>query len=71
LAWAEAFTLVSREQVPDTVFEIARKEFSEKELVDLTMSVSAINGWNRLAISFRTVAGTYQPAPAQGGAKQA
>jgi AhpD family alkylhydroperoxidase len=71
LAWAEAVTLVSREQVPDTVFEIARKEFSEKELVDLTMAVIAINGWNRLAISFRTVAGTYQPAPPQGDAKEA
>ncbi len=69
LAWTEAVTLVSQEQVPDNVFELARKEFSDKELVDLTMAVIAINGWNRLAISFRTVAGTYQPAPPQGGAK--
>ena len=61
LAWTEAVTLVSQEQVPDDVFEIARKEFSDKELVDLTMAVIAINGWNRLAISFREVAGTYQP----------
>ena len=71
LAWTEAVTLVSQEQVPDNVFEIARKEFSDKELVNLTMAVIAINGWNRLAISFRTVAGTYQPAPPQGGAKEA
>jgi AhpD family alkylhydroperoxidase len=71
LAWTEALTLVSQEQVPDNVFEIARKEFSEKELVDLTMAVIAINGWNRLAISFHKVAGTYQPAPPQGGAKEA
>ena len=71
LAWTEAVTLVSQEQVPDNVFEIARKEFSDKELVDLTMAVIAINGWNRLAISFRKVAGTYQPAPPQGGAKEA
>jgi AhpD family alkylhydroperoxidase len=70
LAWAEAVTLVSQEQVPDNVFEIARKQFSDKELVDLTMAVITINGWNRLAISFREVAGTYQPAP-QGGAKEA
>ena len=63
LAWTEAVTLVSQEQVPDNVFEIARKEFSDKELVDLTMAVIAINGWNRLAISFRAVAGTYQPTP--------
>ena len=71
LAWTEAVTLVSHEQVPDNVFEIARQQFSDKELVDLTMAVIAINGWNRLAISFRAVAGTYQPAPPQGGAKEA
>jgi AhpD family alkylhydroperoxidase len=65
LAWTEAVTLVSQEQVPDKVFEIARKEFSDKELVDLTMAVIAINGWNRLAISFRAVAGSYQPAVSQ------
>jgi alkylhydroperoxidase family enzyme len=69
LAWTEAVTLVSQEQVPDKVFEIARKEFSDKELVDLTMAVIAINGWNRLAISFRAVAGSYQPAVSQGGVK--
>jgi AhpD family alkylhydroperoxidase len=70
LAWTEAVTLVSQEQVPDNVFEIARKEFSDKELVNLTMAVIAINGWNRLAISFRAVAGTYQPVLPQGGAKE-
>jgi AhpD family alkylhydroperoxidase len=71
LAWTEAVTLVSQEQVPDNVFEIARKEFSDKELVDLTVAVIAINGWNRLAISFRAVAGSYQPAVSQEGAKEA
>jgi alkylhydroperoxidase family enzyme len=69
LAWTEAVTLVSQGQVPENVFEIARKEFSDKELVDLTMAVIAINGWNRLAISFGTIAGTYQPAVSQGGEK--
>jgi alkylhydroperoxidase family enzyme len=37
-----------------------RKQFPEKEMVDLTMAIVAINGWNRLAISFRSVPGTYQ-----------
>jgi len=64
LAWTEAVTLISRDQVPDDVYELARKHFSEKELVDLTMAVIAINGWNRLAIGFRTVPGTYQRATA-------
>ncbi|MGH2346551.1 MAG: carboxymuconolactone decarboxylase family protein, partial [Chloroflexota bacterium] len=44
------------------VFERTREHFTDKELVDLTMAIIAINGWNRLAISFRTVPGTYQPA---------
>src|SRR5439155_5161845 len=62
LAWTEAVTLVSEEHVPDNVYEAARRQFSEKELVDLTMAVVAINGWNRLAISFLAVPGTYHPA---------
>lgn len=61
LAWTEAVTLVADGHVPDDVYELARQQFSEKELVDLTMAVIAINGWNRLAISFRAVPGTYQP----------
>jgi len=62
LAWTEAVTLVSRDQAPDDVYQLARAQFSEKELVDLTMAVIAINGWNRLAITFREPAGSYQPA---------
>ena len=61
LAWTEAVTLVSESQVPDAVFEETRRHFSEEELVNLTMAVVAINGWNRLSIAFRAVPGTYQP----------
>ncbi len=61
LAWTEAVTELPHREVPDEVYEEARQHFSEKELVDLTMAVVAINGWNRLNISFRTVPGTYQP----------
>lgn len=64
LAWTESVTLVSQTGVPDEVYELARSQFSEKELVDLTMAIIAINGWNRLAVSFRALAGTYQPAGA-------
>ena len=53
LAWTEAVTLVSEGHVPDAVYEEARRHFSEKELVDLTYAVMAINAWNRLAIAFR------------------
>lgn len=64
LAWTEAVTLVSQTHVPDDVYELARSQFSEEELVNLTMAVIAINGWNRLAITFRSQAGTYQPPSA-------
>lgn len=60
LAWAEAVTTLDG-QVPDEVYETAKKEFNEQELIDLTMVVVTINGWNRLNIAFRTEAGTYQP----------
>jgi len=59
LEWTEAVTKVGEEHVPDSVFKHTRCHFSEKELVDLTLAIVAINGWNRLAISFRTVPGTY------------
>lgn len=62
LAWTEALTLVSTAGVGDELFEKAREHFSEKELVDLTMAVNAINSWNRLAIGFRAEVGSYQPA---------
>lgn len=61
LAWSEAVTLIAAGHVPDAVYEQAQEQFTEKELVDLTMAVIAINGWNRLAISFRSVPGAYQP----------
>lgn len=61
LAWTEAVTLISETHAPDDVFAEAQAHFTEAELVNLTMAVIAINGWNRLAISFREVAGSYQP----------
>ncbi|MBP7148762.1 MAG: carboxymuconolactone decarboxylase family protein [Acidobacteria bacterium] len=61
LAWTEAVTRVGEGHVPDEVFEQARQQFDEKQLADLTLAIVAINGWNRLAIAFRTVPGTYQP----------
>jgi len=65
LAWTEAVTLVAASQVPDEVYETARRHFSEPEMVNLTAAVVAINGWNRFAISFRSVPGSYQPPERQ------
>ncbi|MGV8946958.1 MAG: carboxymuconolactone decarboxylase family protein [Lutibacter sp.] len=61
LEWTESLTLVAKNDVPDSLFEAVRKYFSEKELVALTIAIVAINGWNRLAIGFRTVPGSYNP----------
>jgi AhpD family alkylhydroperoxidase len=57
LEWTEAVTLVSHEHVPDAVWQAVRPHFSDEELVDLTLLISAINAWNRLAISFRKMPG--------------
>src|SRR5574337_1999142 len=61
LAWAEAVTLLKNQEVPDEVYQQARTEFDEKALVDLTLAIIAINGWNRLSVPFRAEAGSYQP----------
>lgn len=55
LAWTEAVTLVSQTHVPEAVYEEAREQFDEAELVNLTLLVATINTWNRMAISFRSV----------------
>ena len=62
LAWTEAVTNIQQGHVPDSVFEHVRRFFSEKELADLTVAITAINSWNRLNIAVRTVPGSYQPA---------
>src|SRR5574338_1167503 len=61
LAWTESVTRISESQVPEEFFQQVKQHFTEKELVDLTLAVIAINSWNRLAISFQTPPGSYQP----------
>jgi len=62
LAWTEAVTKIREGHVSDEAYERVRKFFTEKELADLTLAIAAINGWNRLNIAARSVAGTYRPA---------
>jgi AhpD family alkylhydroperoxidase len=59
LAWAEALTEISVNDVTDELYAEVRQHFDEKALVDLTLAIVAINGWNRLALPFRSQAGTY------------
>jgi len=65
LAWAEAVTRLEDGRVSDEVYEIARQEFSQAELVQLTLAIVAINGWNRFNVAFRTPAGNYKSAIAR------
>ena len=62
LAWAEAVTHLTNQEISDEVYEQARGEFSEQELAQLTLSIITINGWNRLNVAFRTPAGNYKSA---------
>ena len=61
LAWAEAATKITGGQIPDEVYNEARQQFSEEELIELTMGVLAINSYNRLNIAFRPHVGGYKP----------
>jgi len=61
LEWTEALTLVAETHVPDEVYDRVRTQFSEDELAHLSLAIVAINGWNRLNVAARTVAGDYVP----------
>lgn len=60
LEWTEALTLITEGHAPDEVFEKVRPHFSDEELTDLSLVISTINAWNRLAIGLRSPPGTYQ-----------
>ena len=61
LAWTEALTVLEKSDVPDSIYTQARAQFSEEELVKLTLAIVAINAANRINIAFRSVPGSYQP----------
>lgn len=61
LAWAEAVTQLPPHGVPDDLYDEVRQQFDDTEMVDLTLAIIGINGWNRLAIPFRSEAVPYQP----------
>jgi AhpD family alkylhydroperoxidase len=61
LEWTEAMTLVSETRVPDSAYAAVRGQFCEEEIVNLSLAIVAINGWNRLCVGLRVEAGTYQP----------
>jgi len=64
--WTGVLTLVSETHVPDEVYERVREQFSEDELLHLTLAIVSINGWNRLNAAARTVPGDYVPGSLAG-----
>ena len=69
LAWTEAVTNIQQGHAPDAVYQELHKFFTENEIVNLTLAIATINVWNRLAISFRAEAGTYEPSKAAASGK--
>lgn len=69
LAWAESVTRISKCVIDDELFQNVRKQFSEKEIVELTFAIIAINGWNRLAVPFRIPVGSYESSKITGNAE--
>ncbi|MCC7462848.1 MAG: carboxymuconolactone decarboxylase family protein [Gammaproteobacteria bacterium] len=68
LAWTEALTQLPAHGVPDELYAQMRHHFDEQSLVDLTLAIIAINGWNRMNVAFRTTVGDYVSPHAQGSA---
>src|SRR5690554_3978034 len=60
LAWTEAMTLISENEIGDQLYREVSEHFDEQERIALSMAIVAINGWNRLAIGFRALAGSYE-----------
>ncbi|MGO8720687.1 MAG: carboxymuconolactone decarboxylase family protein [Acidobacteriaceae bacterium] len=65
LAWTEAITNIQTGHAPDAVYEELSRNFSEGERVNVTLAITTINAWNRIAIGFRMVPGSYQPTAAR------
>lgn len=59
LAWTEALTLIASSEISDELYAEVRAQLSEEELVNLSLAIITINGWNRLAIPFRSEPGKY------------
>lgn len=59
LAWTESLTLVSENGAPDAIYDELARQFTPKEIMELTLAIVAINGWNRINLAVRSDAGNY------------
>ncbi|KXF78839.1 alkylhydroperoxidase [Paramesorhizobium deserti] len=55
LAWTEALTLVAETRAPDADFEALKDQFTDEEIVKLTLVITTINAWNRISVGFRSI----------------
>jgi len=55
LAWTESLTQLAQQGAPQNEFEALREQFTDKEIVDLTLAISTINAWNRFGVGFSLV----------------
>ncbi|MCM3530225.1 carboxymuconolactone decarboxylase family protein [Cytobacillus oceanisediminis] len=62
LEWTEVLTKLPAHGVSDHIYDSVREQLSEKELSDLTFSITAINAWNRISIAFKNVPGSADTA---------
>lgn len=53
LAWTESLTNVAQTGAPDADYELLKPHFSDAEIANLTVAVSTINVWNRIAVGLR------------------
>jgi AhpD family alkylhydroperoxidase len=61
LLWAETLTLITNDSVIDENYNFLENYFSKESIVDLTLVITSINTWNRVAKAFSVPAGSYQP----------
>lgn len=55
LAWVESLTLLAERHAPQDQFEALREQFSEAEIVNLTLAIATINAWNRFGVGMAMV----------------
>jgi AhpD family alkylhydroperoxidase len=67
LAWAEALTNISETHAPDAAYQALGEFYTEQQIVDLTLVITLMNSWNRLAIGMRRLPDRREMVPSQGG----
>lgn len=62
LAWTEALTRLTNQEVSDDEWGAVREHFNEEEIAEISFQIVAINGWNRMGVAFRATPGSADAA---------